>query len=269
VIRVKLPSPPPKLVETAASELADARAHFGDPANTGKGFKFTAYKLAQVKEVLNLTFRFKCAYCESYYGATQPLAVEHFRPKSGVLVGTRVVWGVYYWLAASWGNLLPSCTDCNSERRQVLPDGTEQTLGKMNQFPIASEARRAAKEGEEKRETRLLVHPCLDQPAKHLVFKPDGLVGWKTRKGDASIRVYALQRRGLVQARRAFQLEVLTHIAIARGLAKELETRGPNARLEALLGLEFAALKGFVDPQHEYSAVAKALVDPVLEELTP
>jgi len=269
VIRVKLPSPPPELVAKGAAELLDARAHFGDPAKRGLGFDFRAYKLTQVKDSLNLTFHFKCAYCESYYGATQPLAVEHFRPKSGVLVGTELVWGVYYWLAASWGNLLPSCTDCNSERRQVLPDGTEQTLGKMNQFPIASEAKRAALEGEEKRETRLLVHPCLDQPAKHLVFLPEGLVGWKTRKGDASIRVYALQRRGLVQARKAFQLEVLTHIAIARGLARELETSGANARLEALLQTEFEALHRFVDPEHEYSGVARALVEPVLEELTP
>lgn len=268
MIRVKLPGPPEKLVAKAATELDDARAHFGNPANTGKGFDFKAYKLAEVKNVLNDTFHFKCAYCESYYGATQPLAVEHFRPKSGVLVGSELVWGVYYWLAASWGNLMPSCTDCNSERKQVLPDGTEQTLGKMNQFPIASEAKRAAKEGEEKHETRLLVNPCLDQPAKHLVFQPDGLVGWKTRKGDASIRVYALQRRGLVQARRAFQLEVLTHVTIARGLARELEVSGPNPRLEGLLLTELEALGRFVDPEHEYSAVARALVDPVLEELT-
>jgi hypothetical protein len=28
------------------------------------------------------------------------------------------------------------------------------------------------------------------------------------------------------------------------------------------------ALARFVDPEHEYSAVAKAIVDPVLEELT-
>jgi len=267
VIRVKLPSVPPELAARGAAELGDARVHFGEPANRGKPFSFAAYKLTEVKDALNDTFRFKCAYCESYYGATQPLDVEHFRPKSGVLVGTELVWGVYYWLAASWGNLLPSCTDCNRSRKQKLPNGTERTLGKANQFPIASEARRATKEGEEKRESRLLVHPCLDHPAKHLVFEPDGIVGWKTRKGDESIRVYALQRRGLVQARRAFQLELLTHVAVARGLALELEMRGPNPRLEALLETELEALAGFADAGHEYSAVARAIVLPVLEEL--
>jgi uncharacterized protein (TIGR02646 family) len=267
VIRVELPPPPPELLVKGATELASARAHFGDPALEGKPFPFGAYKLAQVKDALNLTFHFKCAYCESSFAATQPLDVEHFRPKSGVLVGTELVWGVYFWLAAMWGNLLPSCTDCNRPRKQKLPDGSERTLGKANQFPISSEGTRAAKEGEEKAERRLLVHPCLDDPSKHLVFEPEGIVSWKTRKGKESIRVYALLRRGLVQARKDFQLEVLTHITIARGLARELEN-GPNARLEALLLTELQALARFIDPSHEYSATARALVDPVLEELT-
>lgn len=50
--------------------------------------------------------------------------------------------------------------------------------------------------------------------------------------------------------------------------ALELETSGPNPRLEGLLFAELQTLARFVDPEHEYSAVAKAIVDPVLEELT-
>lgn len=268
MIRVKLPPAPQGLLDRGAIELAKARTHFGDAGRTGETFPFAAYKLDEVKAALNEAFHFKCAYCESYFGATQPLDVEHFRPKSGVLVGARLVWGVYYWLAARWGNLLPSCTDCNRPRKQLLPDGTEQTLGKANQFPLSSEAKRAAAEGQEKGEPRLLVHPCLDDPTKHLSFEPDGIISWKSRKGRESIRVYALLRRGLVQARKAFQLEVLTHISIAKGLALELETSGPNPRLESLLLQELEALARFVDPAHEYSATARALVEPVLEELT-
>ena len=267
MIRVKLPPAPPELLVKGAAELVEARAHFGNAGLEGKPFSFGVYKLTPVKDALNATFHFKCAYCESYFGATQPLDVEHVRPKSGVLVGTELVWGVYYWLAAVWGNLLPSCTDCNRPRTQTLPDGNEQTLGKANQFPISSEAKRAAAEGQEKAEGRLLVHPCVDDPGKHLTFEADGIVSWKTRKGKESIRVYALLRRGLVQARKDFQLEVLTHITIAKGLARELED-GPNPRLETLLLTELQALARFVDPSHEYSAVARALVDPVLEELT-
>lgn len=268
MIRVSLPEPPPELLDKGAVELAKARAHFGDVANDGKPFAFAVYKLAPVKDALNAAFGFKCAYCESFFGATQPLDVEHFRPKSGVLVGTGLVWGVYYWLAASWGNLLPSCTDCNRPRKQSLPDGTEQTLGKANQFPISPEAKRAAKEGEEKRESRLLVHPCLDQPETHFVFEPDGIVSWRSRKGKESIRVYALLRRGLVQARKAFQVEVLTHITVARGLAQKLDATGPDEDLEQLLRTELEALARFMEPEHEYSATARALIEPVLAELT-
>ena len=59
-----------------------------------------------------------------------------------------------------------------------------------------------------------------------------------------------------------------THAPRSRGLALELETSGPNPRLEALLLQELQALARFVDPEHEYSATARALTDPVLEELT-
>ena len=178
------------------------------------------------------------------------------------------MWGVYFWLAASWGNLLPSCTDCNRPRRQALPDGSEQTLGKANQFPIASERGARRRRARSRRRRRLLVHPCLDDPAKHLVFEPDGIVSWKHAKGRESIRVYALLRRGLVQGAQGFQLEVRTHISIARGLARKLEEDGPDAGLEALLLQELQALARFIAPEHEYSAIARALVDPVLEELT-
>ncbi len=268
MIRIRLPDAPPELVDKGAVELGKARAHFDDPANQGEPFAFAVYKLASVKEALNATFGFKCAYCESSFGATQPLDVEHFRPKSGVLVGAGLVWGVYYWLAGSWGNLLPSCTDCNRPRRQSLPDGTEQTLGKANQFPITSETKRAAKEGDEKKESRLLVHPCLDFPDTHFVFEADGIVSWRSRKGEESVRVYALLRRGLVQARKALQIEILTHLTIARGLAQKLEADGTDPDLEALLLVELQALARFIAPEAEYSAMARSLIEPVLEELT-
>ena len=140
MIRVRLPDAPEELVEKGAAELVDARAHFGDAANEGAPFAFRVYKLGPVKEALNATFAFKCAYCESYFGATQPLDVEHFRPKSGVLVDTDLVWGVYHWLAASWGNLLPSCTDCNRPRKQALPDGTFREKPEYEDVVRAAEA---------------------------------------------------------------------------------------------------------------------------------
>ena len=270
MIRVQLGTPPPELTQKGSEELAKAREHFGNPANKGKQFAFKVYKLPVVKDALNEAFHFKCAYCESYFGATQPLDVEHFRPKSAVLIDGKLKWGLYHWLAMSWGNLLPSCTDCNRGRRQRLPDGTTITLGKANQFPIGPETKRAKREGDEKNEPRLLVHPSLDRPEAHLDFDAtDGMVTAKTRKGRESTRVYALLRDGLVRARKAMQVEIRTHITVARGLARRLERDGPDPELEAMLVEEITALKRYVEPSHPYSGMARRMVDPVLKELLP
>src|SRR5712691_64505 len=72
------------------NERGEAIAFFSDPDNHQKSFKFKVYSHDSVKNALNELFHFKCAYCESFCGATQPLEVEHFRPKSGVVVHGRL-----------------------------------------------------------------------------------------------------------------------------------------------------------------------------------
>jgi len=120
--------------------------------------------------------------------------------------------GGYYWLASEWTNLLPSCTDCNSPRKQDLP-GATRVAGKAKAFPLASEKTRATKPGEEKREGRLLLHPYFDDREKHIEFVWDGRDrGWiqpkrtasgrRSAKGDKTIEVCALQRKKLVRARK-------------------------------------------------------------------
>jgi hypothetical protein len=267
---VKLVPRPDDLAQRAADELIAARAHFGDADKKGTKFGFAVYKLKSVKDALNAAFHYKCAYCESYYGATQPLDVEHFRPKSGVLIAGALNPSLYYWLAASWGNLLPSCTDCNRPRKQRLPDGSELTLGKANQFPIASESARALVEGDESAESRLLVNPVRDRPDCHFEFdSEEGAVMWISRKGEESVRVYALQRDGLVRARKQRQVEIRVHIAQARRLASKLEKDGPDDDLKTMLVEEIAALKRYADPSEEYSAMGQRMVEPVLGELLP
>src|SRR5688572_13150422 len=77
-------------------------------------FEFKAYGDELLRNALNQHYGYKCAYCETFYGASQPVAVEHYRPKGEVIDGDERVRPGYYWLAANWENLLPSCTDCNS-----------------------------------------------------------------------------------------------------------------------------------------------------------
>ena len=71
-----------------------------------QGFEFTfaAYKADDVREALTRLFRGKCAYCESRYAVTQPMDVEHWRPKGGVeeedVDGKTRLGPGYPWLAA-------------------------------------------------------------------------------------------------------------------------------------------------------------------------
>jgi uncharacterized protein (TIGR02646 family) len=280
VIRVKLGPIPVDLDgpdSKGEQEIAAAVALYADPANAKKPFPFVAYKADSVKTALNTLFSFKCAYCESVYGATQPLDVEHFRPKSGFNDddGDLVKPG-YYWLAARWRNLLPSCTDCNRQRRQRLADGRVLVSGKANQFPIADEAKRARKPGQEKTEPRLLLHPVLDEPRRHLEFDADeGIVrplvaasGGASRKGATSIEVYALLRDGLVRARKARQKLIRKEIAVARGLAQTLDQIGPNANLEQMLRESLSMLRDYMSADAPYAAMARQMIEPVLAELT-
>lgn len=244
---------------------------------------FNAYKGDDVRSSLTDVFAGKCAYCESYYGATQPLDVEHFRPK-GQVVREREVDGKlvrrmeapgYWWLASDWGNLLPSCSDCNRPRRQELPLGQRATAGKANQFPVADETRRAARPGEEATEPRLLLHPYLDQPMEHLRFVEapgtmrDGEVEPRRRgrrrapdpMGKASIEVYALQRRGLVAARAARLALVRTHLRRVEWVLEDIADQGLTDKLRARFSTELADLDALCAPTAPYSAMCRQVVD--------
>ena len=155
MIRRSLPAVPSVLdgpESKGGKELVRARDHFANAATADESFTFAAYKDDEVKAALNAAFDLKCAYCESFFGATQPLDVEHFRPKGGVEINGSVMPRLYFWLAAAWGNLLPSCIDCNRRRTQNLVGVGVAAAGKLNQFPIGDEDRRAQGEGDEREE---------------------------------------------------------------------------------------------------------------------
>src|SRR5207245_1184653 len=98
--------------------------------------------------------------------------VEHWRPKGGVINdnGDEIEPG-YYWLAAEWNNLLPSCADCNRERRQItLPTGEVVLSGKAEHFPLDDESRRATSLAELRDEAPLLLDPSTDEPKEHIEF---------------------------------------------------------------------------------------------------
>jgi uncharacterized protein (TIGR02646 family) len=252
-------------------ERAKAIAFYALRKNRTKPFPFKAYSRDEVKQALAQLFHGKCAYCENRYAATQPVDVEHWRPKQRVIdEHGREVLG-YYWLAADWSNLLPSCIDCNRERRQeVLPTGEVRLLGKGERFPLRRGSKRARKPDEERLEDPLLLNPC--EPShnveRQLEFTDKGVVRPRRRadreRAQASIEVYGLNRSALVQER----LEIITLMqqrmrsieVLIRFLRRKLE---PEARLiiQDLLSHEMAALLRFADRTRPFSAMAQQLIE--------
>lgn len=263
MIRVSRPASkaPATFSVASAQEKAEAIAYYESPDWDGKtSFEFAVYK--EVRDVLNNIFSFKCAYCESKYEAVAPVDVEHYRPKAAVRhKGKRKKPG-YYWLAAEWSNLLPSCIECNRS-------------GKGNKFPIENEENRASKPDEESREKRLLLDPSRDFPEKHLEYLDEGLIrprkpisGNESRKGSESIRVYGLQRSGLVNQRNDRLTLIKMQMRTVLRVIKQLDASPDDDELNAWLTEELQNLKAFQEPSSMYSGMAKQFIEQFMSTLT-
>lgn len=244
-------------IRPPANWTARARAQTAAAVAEGPGHQVSdLYRDAGVKAALEELFRDKCAYCETTGFAGFPWDVEHFRPKGSVAEDP--AHPGYYWLAYAWENLYPSCVLCN-QRRTDQPTYADPVagpaLGKADQFPVADEAQRARTPDDAiSLETPLLLDPCSDQPEHHLRFDATGKVSARdgSAKGAATIRVFALNRRRLVNSRRAVLNEISSFIdnLVAKGMPRE----DANA----------SVLDVVCQPQYRYSALALAVrADPV------
>lgn len=173
---------------TGKTEYERIVAHRAGP-DRDETFDFAVYKTTAVKIALDDLFHGKCAYCESPYATTQPVDVEHYRPK-GEVEGVAGHSG-YWWLAMIWTNLLPSCIDCNRRREQLTPDAEAPSLvrlthdadrnrwrklstGKASAFPLAPGSVRALDETHDcDLEDRLLLDPTRDEPGDHIGYYVD------------------------------------------------------------------------------------------------
>ena len=162
-------------------------------------------------------FNFKCAYCEMPLQVGQVGDVEHYRPKGRIqgddgkslkMKDKDVPRPGYYWLAYEWTNLMPSCSYCNRPSHAI---GATESFGKRDLFPLADEAKRASKPGDEQKEEPLLLNPYVDKPDDHLVFDEIGSVAPRhdknapdkvSAKGRNSIAIFGLERPRLVDERK-------------------------------------------------------------------
>ena len=181
-------SPAAKERRQAEAKIRAAQAAMKARKKRPKAFDFKVYARDEVKLALELLFHGKCAYCESFYANQSPVDVEHYRPK-GMVEGEKDHWG-YWWLAADWDNLLPSCIDCNRRRKQKLPNpktgsladletltGPRVLVGKKDAFPVIDGTRvfePGPVPGQEiHNEQPYLLDPCRDDPGAHLSFAVD------------------------------------------------------------------------------------------------
>lgn len=137
----------------------------------------------QAKAQLLIESNNKCAYCDTPTRVVAYGDVEHFRPKS-----------IYWWLAYSYENYLPSCSACNQEYKKdffqlqaktLLLKGPRITKGltddqlktmapTLTVDPVDDSKGKSLSDylKELGKEKALLINPYFDDPAAYFAYKP-------------------------------------------------------------------------------------------------
>lgn len=123
----------------------------------------------------------------------------------------------------------------------------DEVSGKSNYFPLMAGTARALlpETDPEALEQRLLLHPCIDDPIRHLEFARKGTIRPKSDagcidvKGQASIEVYGLQRDPLVRKREATLIGLRNRIrdvkVALRDLSRDAEDLGAKRRFHSAI----------------------------------
>ena len=151
------------------------------------------------------------------------------------------------------------------------------SLGKKDLFPIQDEANRANRRGMEHNETPLLLNPCVDRPEEFLEFveheallQPTTTRGLRKQRALESIRVYGLNRPGLVLNRQEYLRIIELRIYSINALAKLLQDYSADAGdiptnvetvIDDLLFRELAELARACQPQAPFSLMVKQEVE--------
>lgn len=262
----------------AARERERAAQHFRN--SPAESFTFRVYKRQDVADALDALFHGKCAYCESSIKAVQPTDIEHFRPKGRV--AECPAHPGYWWLAASWDNLLASCIDCNRRRyhnaQQLIHDplddevGGQFYLGKGDLFPILGARYAFTELDDHDAEDAALIDPTRRDPSAHLVWLEEqglSLIGPRVNGGVLdpygrhTYRVFGLNRQGLVELRTSKLREIRTRIVfIEKMLDRSIAMPEPfssQQREDAFQ--EFSSLYGYAEPDQPFSAMVEHLLD--------
>ncbi|WP_159095431.1 hypothetical protein [Stenotrophomonas sp. YAU14A_MKIMI4_1] len=264
----------------AAIERAKVKQYYSTPKE--KSYAFKVYKSPSVVESIELLFNGKCAYCESRYMTSSPTDIEHFRPKARI--SDEPAHTGYWWLASSWTNLLASCIMCNRTKKGQHFDpatgawsNSLRKSGKLDNFPLAPGSTRAVTETDLlDNEDPLLIDPTQRDPSQYLawstmygvmVLVPNQERSENSAYAEASIRIYGLNRRKLVEARTGIALAIRSDALAIANEAAFAATLSQSALREYMPLLE-ARVNAFVakkenDP--EYAGMVEYLVNAELQ----
>ncbi|WKA51711.1 hypothetical protein QWY22_03650 [Planococcus liqunii] len=251
-------------------ETERAKVYFLSGPKPKKNFNFDAYRCDSLKKVFSESFNGKCAYCESLIVHIKSMEIEHYRPKKAIKIGDELIYPGYYWLAADFSNLLPSCPACNQLRRYELEDGTCVTKGKGNYFPLKCESERAKFPGEEINEQPLLLHPYYDKPHEHLTFLASGLIKLITDQGSASVDTYVLGRPELTRVRKELIIYIKSDIVSAFEAIigiKEASNITQLHRHKKSYYRHYNNLRRRMRSSSPYAAAARNIIHPIVRDL--
>ncbi len=190
VDRSRVPKPSTLQSPAVHKEMARAREFFSMPERERRQrryeFRMELYKADDVMKTLAELFHGKCAYCESKLAVSTLVELDHFRPKHRAMaLDGKVSPDHYWWLAYEWENLYPACAYCNRS--------------KAARFPV--KGRRVEPFGDLGAEELLLLDPCRDEPAEHLLFSEQGLAVGQSERGKFTVDAFNLNREELVKER--------------------------------------------------------------------
>lgn len=233
---------------------------------------FVVYKDDEVALRLRELFDGKCAYCEGKPGAYHPFDVEHFRPKGKVRQSRdHPPQAGYWWLAADWNNLYPSCIDCNRARYhdQFQHGRTGREMrGKENLFPLAPPVCTEHVPGCEVCENALLLDPCRDDPSEALAWTDTGVVkprknavGQPHPKAQPSIDCFGLDRHDLFLMRRDHATEVCATIERLKVAEDRVRTYPNDASFRQDVQNEMERLRRYAFPKEPWAAMCREIIN--------
>lgn len=240
MIRIRRPATVPGVLAERGAEAT--RTMLAEAARGTVEFSFNSdlYGHETVKRTLIAVQHGKCAFCEAKFTHVAYGDVEHFRPKTAVLVGGVLAKPGYFWLAYDWDNLLASCQICNQRH-------------KKNLFPVFG-TRATYDASDLSVEDPLFIDPAREEPSTHIEFigaVPHGL----TERGRETIRSLGLDRETLNGDRRKELQKVELFL---RGLALKIDD--PDAEAVAYVQAVVDHLCGLMGEESEYTAMYRAFI---------